>query len=91
MPAFGAAIAMGAQEIEFDLWSTKDGEIVLIHDATLERVSDGAGKVHEHTYDELLSYDFGIKYGEKFKGLMVKGLSYTASILHKNFHGCQLR
>lgn len=71
MPAFGSAIAMGAQEIEFDIWPTKDGEIVTIHDATLERVSDGAGKVYEHTYDELLNYDFGIKYDEKFKGLKI--------------------
>ena len=32
MPAFGAAVAMGAEEIEFDLWYTKDGEIVSIFD-----------------------------------------------------------
>jgi glycerophosphoryl diester phosphodiesterase len=45
MPAFGAAIALGAQEIEFDLWSTRDGEIISLHDATLDRVSNGHGKV----------------------------------------------
>lgn len=71
MPAFGAAIAMGAQEIEFDLWATKDGEIVSIHDDSLNRVSTGTGKVYEHTYEELLQYDFGIKYGEKFGGLKI--------------------
>ena len=71
MAAFGAAIAMGAEEIEFDLWWTKDGEIVSTHDDVLERVSDGVGKVYEHTYEELLKYDFGIKYGEKFKGLRI--------------------
>lgn len=71
MPAFGAAVAMGAEEIEFDLWYTKDGEIVSIHDSTLERVSDGVGKVYEHTYEELLHYDFGIKHGEKFKGIKI--------------------
>lgn len=71
MPAFGAAIAMGAEEIEFDLWYTKDGEIVSIHDPTLERVSDGSGKVYDHTYEELLRYDFGIKYNEKFKGMKI--------------------
>jgi len=71
MPAFGAAVAMGAEEIEFDLWSTKDGEIVSVHDAVLDRVSDGAGFVYEHTYEELLKYDFGVKYGEEFKGLKI--------------------
>lgn len=71
MPAFGAAVAMGAQEIEFDLWATADGKIVSIHDPTLERVSDGNGFVYEHTYEELLKYDFGIKYGERFKNLKI--------------------
>ena len=71
MPAFGAAVALGAEEIEFDVWSTKDGVLVSCHDETLERVSDGKGKICEHTYEELLKYDFGIKCGEKFKGLKI--------------------
>lgn len=71
MPAFGAAVAMGAEEIEFDLWYTKDGEIVSIHDAKLDRVSDGTGKVYDHTYEELLKYDFGFKCGEEFKGMKI--------------------
>ena len=71
MPAFGAAVALGAEEIEFDLWYTKDGEVVSIHDPDLERVSDGKGKVFEHTYEELLKYDFGIKHSEEFKGLKI--------------------
>lgn len=71
MPAFGAAVAMGAEEIEFDLWYTKDGEIVSIHDGSLERVSDGEGMVFDHTYEELLKYDFGFKHSEKFKGMKI--------------------
>ena len=71
MPAFGAAISLGAEEIEFDLWSTKDGVLVSCHDSTLDRVSDGHGKIFEHTYAELLELNFGIKHGEKFKGLKI--------------------
>ena len=71
MAAFGAAVALGADEIEFDLWPTKDGEIVSCHDATLERISTGTGKVYEHTYEELLQYDFGVKFDEKYKGLKI--------------------
>ena len=71
LAALGAAVALGAAEVEFDLWWTKDGEIVSIHDATLDRVSDGTGKVYEKTYQELLNYDFGIKGGEHFKGLKI--------------------
>ena len=71
MPAFGSAVAMGAEEIEFDLWYTRDGEIVSIHDAKLDRVSDGTGYVYDYTYDELLKFDFGVKCGEEFKGLRI--------------------
>lgn len=71
MPAFGAAVAMGADEIEFDLWATKDGEIVSIHDPVLDRVSDGRGYVFEHTYEELTKFDFGSKFGEKYAGLKI--------------------
>lgn len=71
MAAFGAAIGLGADEIEFDLWPTKDGEIVSIHDRSLDRVSTGEGLVTDKTYEELKEYDFGIKFSEKFKGLSI--------------------
>ena len=71
MPAFGAAVALGADEIEFDLWPTKDGEIVSCHDKNLDRVSDGEGYITDYTYDELKKLDFGVKFGEKFKGLKI--------------------
>lgn len=71
MAAFGAAIGLGAEEIEFDLWFTKDGEVVSCHDDTLDRVSNGTGKIYEHTYDELKNLDFGSKFSEKFKGIKI--------------------
>jgi len=71
MPAFGAAIGLGAEEIEFDLWPTTDGEIVSCHDPVLDRVSDGTGKIYEKTFAELTACDFGVKFGEKFKGLKI--------------------
>ncbi len=71
MPAFGAAVAMGAEEIEFDLWPTADGEIVSCHDRRLERVSTGTGLITDHTYKELCAYDFGIRFDEKCKNLSI--------------------
>lgn len=71
MPAFGAAVALGAEEIEFDLRTTKDGVIVSCHDNMLNRVSNGEGSIENYTYEELLKFDFGIKFGEKFKGLRI--------------------
>ncbi len=71
LPAFGAAVAMGADEIEFDIWPTADGHIVSCHDSTLDRVSDGRGKIFDKTLDELLKLDFGSKFDPKFKGLKI--------------------
>lgn len=71
MPAFGAAVAMGADEIEFDLWYTKDGEIVSIHDESVDRVSNGTGLVYDNTYAQLLEYDFGVKHGDAFTGMKI--------------------
>lgn len=71
MPAYGAAVAMGADEIEFDLWPTADGELVSSHDRELERVSDGIGLVTDYTLSELEQLDFGVKFDEKFRGLKI--------------------
>lgn len=53
MVAFEKAIAAGADGIEFDVHLSKDGEIVIIHDETLERTTDGFGLVGEKTLDQL--------------------------------------
>ena len=71
MPAFGAAVAMGAEEIEFDLWSSKDGVIMSIHDSVLDRVSDGTGNIWDYTYEELKKLDFGCKFKEEFIGMQI--------------------
>ena len=71
MPAFGAAIALGAHEIEFDLFPTADGDVVSCHDYTLDRISNGSGKVYSHTLEQLQKLDFGSKFSERFQGLPV--------------------
>ncbi len=74
MPAFGAAVALGAEEIELDVWATADGVLVSCHDDTLERVSNGTGKIYEKTYAELQALDFGAKTGASFAGLRIPTL-----------------
>ena len=71
LPAFGAAVAMGAEEIEFDLWETANHEIVSLHDADLDRVSTGSGYIWEHTMESLAAFDFGIKTGPAFAGMRI--------------------
>lgn len=71
MPAFGSAVALGAEEIEFDIWATKDGKLVSLHDSSIDRVSNGTGVVFNTNYVDLLKYDFGGVYREEFKGLKI--------------------
>jgi len=49
----------GAGGIESDVHLSKDGQLVIIHDNTVNRTSNGAGYVKDLTYEELLSLDIG--------------------------------
>ena len=69
--ALSSAVALDADEVEFDLWMTKDGTIVSNHDPTLSRTSNGSGYIYEHTYEELSKLDFGYKFSEGLKGLPI--------------------
>lgn len=53
LDAFRKAVEMGADGIELDVQMTKDGELVVIHDETIDRVSNGKGWVKDYTYEEL--------------------------------------
>ncbi|MDP8950178.1 MAG: glycerophosphodiester phosphodiesterase [Actinomycetota bacterium] len=52
----------GAGGLELDVHMTRDGEIVVIHDATVDRTTDGSGVVAEMTLDELRSLDAGYRF-----------------------------
>lgn len=54
LSSFYAALEMGANGIETDVQKTKDGVLVLFHDDTIERITDGNGTIGEHTYKELM-------------------------------------
>lgn len=61
LEAFTNALNNDFDGIEFDVRKTKDGKLVVIHDATVERVSDGHGFVRDLTYEELSKMNFGSK------------------------------
>lgn len=63
LPAFGAAVALGAHELELDVRLTKDKELVVSHDENLDRISDGTGLVSEHTLAELRRCNIGKEHG----------------------------
>lgn len=55
--SFGQAVRLGADAIEFDVRVTRDGVPVVIHDADIDRTTDGHGSVESFTFDELRRFD----------------------------------
>ena len=60
--SFGRALEEGATYLELDVHETRDGEIVVIHDDTVERTTGGAGAVREMTLAELKRLDAGFRF-----------------------------
>jgi glycerophosphoryl diester phosphodiesterase len=57
MAAFTHAAEIGVDVLEMDIHSTRDGVLVVIHDATIDRTTDGEGRVNDFTFDELQAFD----------------------------------
>ncbi|MCU6708106.1 glycerophosphodiester phosphodiesterase family protein [Paenibacillus sp. J5C_2022] len=77
MPAFGAAIALGVDEIEFDIRCSKDGELIVIHDATLERTTNATGLVSDYSWAELQRYDAGSSFSPAWQGTKLPLLDHV--------------
>jgi glycerophosphoryl diester phosphodiesterase len=64
MTAFRKALEQGAEGIELDLQMSKDGRLMVIHDETLDRTTDGTGLVVQYTYDELRRFNAKYKFAD---------------------------
>lgn len=62
MAAFRNAAQMGVDVLELDVHTTKDGVVVVIHDATVDRTTNGAGSVHNLTLSDLQKLDAGYQF-----------------------------
>ncbi|RST77332.1 DUF1080 domain-containing protein [Siminovitchia acidinfaciens] len=68
MAGYRLAYDLGADQIETDLQITKDGHIVIMHDTTVNRTTNGTGAVRDLTLEEIRQLDAGIKFSEEFAG-----------------------
>ena len=84
IPAFVAAAKAGAQQIEFDVQLTKDGKLVIMHDLTVDRTTTGKGAVKDLTFEEIRSFDAGVKTDHKFAGTKVPTFEETLDCLPDN-------
>jgi len=83
LPALECALAAGFDVIELDMHITADGEIVVIHDPTLERTTDGAGPVTQKTLADLRKLDAGAWFDPFFRGTQIPTLEEVLSLLQK--------
>ncbi|MTI57044.1 glycerophosphodiester phosphodiesterase [Geosporobacter ferrireducens] len=68
MASFQKALTLGAGGIEIDVQMTKDGRLVICHDETVDRTTDGSGAIQALTLKEIQMLDAGSWFSENFRG-----------------------
>lgn len=79
--AFRQSITDGADGVEFDVHLTRDGEVVVIHDGTLGRTTDGQGNIAKKLLTELKQLDAGSWFNKIFEGEQIPTLKETLLFL----------
>ena len=81
LAAFRLAVEKGAPMIEFDVQVTRDGRLVIMHDSTVDRTTDGTGAVSDLTFQEIRALDAGGWFRPEFKGERVPTLEETLDVI----------
>jgi glycerophosphoryl diester phosphodiesterase len=84
LAAFKKAVALGATFIETDLQLSRDARFVAIHDDTLDRTTNGHGKVHDQTLAALRRFDAGSWFGSDYAGERIPTLEEILEFSKKN-------
>lgn len=81
--AFSRAADLGAKAIELDANITSDGIVVIVHDESVDRCSDGTGMVREKTFAQIRKLDAGKWFGSKFSGERIPTLKEAIDLIIK--------
>lgn len=71
LPSFSQAIRKGADGVELDAKLTADGHVIVIHDPTVDRTTDGKGKVASFTLEAIRRLDAGAWFDSQFTGTRI--------------------
>jgi glycerophosphoryl diester phosphodiesterase len=74
LASFKKAIELGSDMIELDVRFSKDGQVVVVHDDTIDRTTNGRGKVSDYTLKELKQFDAGSWFLPQFSGEQIPTL-----------------
>ncbi|HEY5210365.1 MAG TPA: glycerophosphodiester phosphodiesterase family protein [Stellaceae bacterium] len=83
LAGFRRAAELGCRWVEFDVRLSRDGQPILLHDATLGRTTDGRGAAALKPLDELQRRDAGAWFGTEFRGEAIPTLDGTLALLHQ--------
>jgi len=81
LAAFRAAIEAKAPAAECDVYCTADGHVVLLHDNTVDRTTDGTGPITGMTLEQVKQLDAGSWKGEQYKGEPIPTLAETLELV----------
>ncbi|WP_108668968.1 glycerophosphodiester phosphodiesterase [Peribacillus acanthi] len=81
MAAFREAVRLGVDGIELDVHLSKDGELVVIHDETVDRTTDGTGQVKDLTLSQLKKLDAGSWFSKEFQSETIPTLKEILQLL----------
>ena len=81
VPAILSAVRKGAHQIEIDVQFSKDKKLVIMHDGTVDRTTNGTGKVADMTFEELRKLDAGSGVDPAFKGTKIPTLREALEII----------
>jgi len=84
LPSFEQALQKGADGIELDAKLTSDGQVIVIHDSTVDRTTNGKGRVASLALEEIRKLDAGSWFNEKFSGTKVPLLEEVFDLVNKD-------
>ncbi|MBR3221463.1 MAG: metallophosphoesterase [Kiritimatiellae bacterium] len=83
LPAFESAVRKGAEMVELDEWRCATGELVVMHDGSVDRTTDGKGRIADLSFGEIRALDAGVRKGAAFAGTRVPTLEEALKVFPK--------
>jgi len=74
LPAFAKAIRLHADFVEFDVRTTSDGKLFLLHDSVLDGKTDGKGRIADTSSQVIAGISAGVKFGQPYAGVRMPSL-----------------
>ncbi|OLY91865.1 glycerophosphoryl diester phosphodiesterase [Cnuella takakiae] len=92
LPSLQEAIVLGAQMIKFDVQLTRDSVLVLMHDKSVDRTTNGKGNVADLVFSDIRKLDAGIRKHSRFAGTRVPSFAEALAIMPRNvWLNCHLK